>query len=202
MRHQGQFVRDEYRAVSVVDFNQASKNDALSVTNGKYTMSTTKKGKYIRRSKPYNVQLKKMWKMGRESGRLSVQYRMGHTLEDLGMKLRPIDWSKGFPSPKHEPKSSTSSETDEVERVDSHPSSQRIIAVRTSKSSSTSSSTSSDPEDTVVTVDLPSSPERIPVVASAEAEEASSATASVVRVKTEGGDHQQHHPHQHQVCAH
>lgn len=57
-------------------------------------MSTTKKGRYIHRSAPYNVQLKKLWRIGRESGRLSVNYRMGHSLEEMGVQLRPTDWSR------------------------------------------------------------------------------------------------------------
>ena len=57
-------------------------------------MSTTKKGRYIHRSTPYDVQLKKLWRVGPESSRLTVQYRMGHTLQDLGLELKPIDWTR------------------------------------------------------------------------------------------------------------
>lgn len=66
----------------------------MKVTAGKYTMSTTKKGKLIRQIKPYDVQLKKLWRIGRECGKLTVRYRMGHTLKDMGIQLRPIDWTK------------------------------------------------------------------------------------------------------------
>ena len=64
------------------------------MTAGKYTMSTTKKGKLIHQVKPYDVQLKKLWRIGKECGKLTVQYRMGHTLKDMGIELRPTDWTK------------------------------------------------------------------------------------------------------------
>ena len=64
------------------------------MTEGKYTMSTTKKGRYLHRTIPYQVQLKKMWRIGRECGRLLVNYRMGHTLQDMGISLRETDWSR------------------------------------------------------------------------------------------------------------
>lgn len=88
------YVKEEYREVKGVDFHQATKKDAFKVTEGKYTMSTTKKGRYIHRSTPYDVQLKKLWRVGPESSRLTVHYRMGHTLKDMGLELKPIDWSR------------------------------------------------------------------------------------------------------------
>lgn len=57
-------------------------------------MSTTKKGRYIHRAAPYDVQLKKLWRIGPECGRLTLNYRMGHTLEEMGIPLRPTDWSR------------------------------------------------------------------------------------------------------------
>ncbi len=57
-------------------------------------MSTTKKGRYLHRAAPYDVQLKKLWKVGPECGRLPIRYRMGHTLEEMGVTLKPTDWSK------------------------------------------------------------------------------------------------------------
>lgn len=87
-------MKEEYREIKGVEFNQATKKDAYKVTEGKYTMSTTKKGRYIHRSTPYDVQLKKLWRVGPESSRLTVQYRMGHTLKDMGLELKPIDWSR------------------------------------------------------------------------------------------------------------
>lgn len=64
------------------------------MTAGKYTMSTTKKGRYLHRAAPYDVQLKKLWKVGPECGRLTVRYRMGHTLEEMGVTIKQTDWSK------------------------------------------------------------------------------------------------------------
>ena len=80
--------------MSDTKFYQANKKDARIVTAGSYTMSTTKKGKYLNRTRPYEVRLKKMWKMDAEVGRLVLNYRMGHTLEDMGITLKPIDWTK------------------------------------------------------------------------------------------------------------
>lgn len=94
VRCEASYVKDEYRSVKDIQFNQATKKDAFKVTEGKYTMSTTKKGRYIQRSAPYDVQLKKLWRVGRECGRLTVHYRMGHTLEEMGVSLRPTDWSR------------------------------------------------------------------------------------------------------------
>lgn len=94
MRCEANFVKDEYRPTKDTVFNQANKKDAMKVTDGKYTMSTTKKGRYIHRTQPYDVQLKKLWRIGKECGRLAVNYRMGHTLQDMGIHLKPTDWSK------------------------------------------------------------------------------------------------------------
>ena len=94
VRCEASFVREEYRPVRDTSFDQANKKDAFRVTEGKYTMSTTKKGRYIHRAAPYDVQLKKLWKVGPECGRLTLRYRMGHTLEDMGVTLKPTDWSK------------------------------------------------------------------------------------------------------------
>ena len=93
LRHEGNFVKEEYRPISEVSFSQASKANASDVTGGKYTMSTTKKGRFIHRSKPYAVQLKTLWKIGRECGRLSVHYRMPHCLREMGIELKTVNWS-------------------------------------------------------------------------------------------------------------
>lgn len=94
VRCEASYVRQEYRPSHDTAFSQASKRDAHRVTAGKYTMSTTKKGKLIHQVRPYDVQLKKLWRIGQECGRLTVHYRMGHTLEEMGIELRPIDWSR------------------------------------------------------------------------------------------------------------
>ena len=114
VRCEASYVKEEYRPIRDIEFNQANKKDAFKVTAGKYTMSTTKKGRYIHRSAPYDVQLKKLWRLGRECGRLSVNYRMGHSLEEMGIELRPTDWSrvivrKSSSSPPNSPQRSPAS---------------------------------------------------------------------------------------------
>jgi len=94
VRCEASFVGEEYRPVNDTNFNQANKKDAFKVTEGKYTMSTTKKGRYLHRAAPYDKQLKKLWKVGPECGRLTVRYRMGHTLEDMDIALKPTDWTR------------------------------------------------------------------------------------------------------------
>lgn len=94
VRKAGKFVKEEYRPISEVTFTQANKKDAHNVTGGRYTMSTTKKGRYLSRQRPYEVKLKKMWQIDRELGRLESQYRMRNSLEDMGIELKPIDWTK------------------------------------------------------------------------------------------------------------
>jgi hypothetical protein len=94
VRCETSYVKQEYRKTADTVFNQATKKDAYRVTAGKYTMSTTKKGKFIHQTKPYDVQLKKLWRIGRECGRLTVHYRMGHSLEAMGIQLRATDWTK------------------------------------------------------------------------------------------------------------
>ena len=112
VRCEATYLREEYRPVNDINFNQANKKDAFKVTEGKYTMSTTKKGRYLHRAAPYDVQLKKLWRVGPECGRLTVHYRMGHTLEDMGIDIKPTDWSKVVvrrsPSPNSRSSSSSS----------------------------------------------------------------------------------------------
>ena len=72
-------------------------------------MSTTKKGKLIHQVKPYDVQLKKLWRIGQECGRLTVHYRMGHTLESMGLSLIPTDWTRIVGRKSSDERSSTSS---------------------------------------------------------------------------------------------
>ena len=112
VRCEASYIKQEYRKTADTVFNQATKKDAYKVTAGKYTMSTTKKGKLIHQVKPYDVQLKKLWRIGRECGQLSVHYRMGHTLKGMGIELRPTDWTKivSRKSPKERTSSSSSVE--------------------------------------------------------------------------------------------
>lgn len=113
IRKIGRLVKEEYRPIKEVKFNQATKKDAHSVTGGSYTMSTTRKGKYLSRTRPYDVKLKKLWQIDSVAGSLNVNYRMGHSLEDMGVKLEHIDWSqcnRRTLSTASEPSSDTSSE--------------------------------------------------------------------------------------------
>ena len=113
VRKIGRFVKEEYRPIKEVKFSQATKKDAHSVTGGSYTMSTTRKGKYLSRTRPYDVKLKKLWQIDSVAGSLNVNYRMGHSLEEMGVKLEHIDWSqcnRRTLSTASEPSSDTSSE--------------------------------------------------------------------------------------------
>lgn len=83
-------------------------------------MSTTKKGKLIHQVKPYDVQLKKLWRIGRECGRLAVHYRMGHTLQGMGLTLVPTDWTKVVSRDSNKDRSSSSSSADLQESLSSH----------------------------------------------------------------------------------
>lgn len=123
IRKAGKFVRDEYRPTQEITFTQANKKDAGDVTGGKYTMSTTKKGRYLSRQRPYEVKLKKMWQIDREMSRLEVQYRMGYTLQEMGIELRPTDWSRVLQrhAEAHRRSSSTGSSTSSTEEEDQEP---------------------------------------------------------------------------------
>lgn len=117
VRKIGKFVRDEYRPTNEVNFTQANKKDAGDVTGGRYTMSTTKKGRYLNRQRPYEVKLKKMWQIDRELSRLVVHYHMGYTLEEMGIKIKSIDWTRVLQrrSESHQRSSSIASSTASTE---------------------------------------------------------------------------------------
>ena len=78
-------MRSEFRDTHIGDteFEQANKKDARDVTEGQHTMSTTKKGKVIRPARPHPLRQEKrnLYKTGAQLGRLSVEYRMAHTLQ-------------------------------------------------------------------------------------------------------------------------
>lgn len=76
-------------------------------------MSTTKKGRYLNRQRPYEVKLKKMWQVDRELGRLVVHYHMGYTLQDMGIELKSVDWSRALQRHSSSSSSTTSVEEDE-----------------------------------------------------------------------------------------
>ena len=151
-------MKEEYRPIKDISFNQANKKDAYKVTAGKYTMSTTKKGRYIHRSAPYDVQLKKLWRIGRESGRLGVNYRMGHTLEKMDIEMRPTDWnrvivrkSSSSPpnSPPSSPTSSPSSPPGSPSSPPSSPSQGSVTADQTAAQNQFVSSRSSSPDSPI-----------------------------------------------------
>lgn len=96
-RNVATFIREKYGDSHGITFNQANKKDAVAVTQGKHTMSTTKQGKVIRGlTAPGN---RTEWSMGAELGRLSVQYHMGHTLTGMGIDVRTIAWRTAEPPP-------------------------------------------------------------------------------------------------------
>ena len=73
------YLRTGVRDSSGVVFDQANKKDASDITGGQYTMSTTKKGKVVESLKQQEEC--EYWQHGDELGRLTVEYRMAHTLQ-------------------------------------------------------------------------------------------------------------------------
>jgi len=71
-------------------FDQASKKDCSVVTEGKHTMSTTKVGKVVRQKVEKCRKVNKWRKFGVRST-AELHYRMGHSLEDMGFVLQPIN---------------------------------------------------------------------------------------------------------------
>ena len=70
------------------DFNQANKKDAVRKTGGSYTLSTTKKGRIISPTNPAGYITR--WITGDFIGELSIQYRMGYTLQEMGIQLQSL----------------------------------------------------------------------------------------------------------------
>ena len=70
------------------DFNQANKKDAVRKTGGSYTLSTTKKGRIISPTDPAGYITR--WITGDFIGELSIQYRMGYTLQEMGIHLQSL----------------------------------------------------------------------------------------------------------------
>ena len=122
VRHATSFSHCEFRAVSSKSreckFKQATKKDVSNVIKSSntqntadedklYTMATTRRGKYIRDSKPYDrpehakrkktdesphMQKKQIWYKGEELGRLVVEYHMTNTLWDWNIDPKRPDW--------------------------------------------------------------------------------------------------------------
>lgn len=86
-----------------IDFTSANKKDVLDVTNKKYCMATTRKGRLLREGKPYDHSCKNekkedvkphqrsIWHVGDEVKKIRVEYHMTQTLLDWGIEpVRPI----------------------------------------------------------------------------------------------------------------
>ncbi|XP_071087414.1 high mobility group nucleosome-binding domain-containing protein 5-like [Haliotis cracherodii] len=70
-----------------VEYSQANKKDSSNVTQGKYMMATTKMGRSLRTTQKSLVE---DWTLFNVRSKLSVKYVMGHSLVDMGFKLKPI----------------------------------------------------------------------------------------------------------------
>ncbi len=80
-------------------FSQANKKDVLDITKKEYTMSTTRAGKLLKDSKPYDrpedkkskPKQRAMWNIGDEVKKIHVEYHMTQTLYDWGIEpVRPM----------------------------------------------------------------------------------------------------------------
>lgn len=69
-----------YRGLIVDDYSQANKKDSRDITQGEFTMPTTKEGRIVK-DRDARYQTVHYYDYGPEQGRLSVLYRMGHTLQ-------------------------------------------------------------------------------------------------------------------------
>ena len=120
VRYTASFSHCEFRPASApeCEFKQANKEDVSSViksssmqsTDGEqelHTMATTRRGRYIRDSKPYDrpehakrkkadespgMVKKQIWDKGEEVGRLVVEYHMINTLWDWNIQPKRPDW--------------------------------------------------------------------------------------------------------------
>ncbi|XP_046561907.1 dentin sialophosphoprotein-like, partial [Haliotis rubra] len=70
-----------------MEYSQANKKDSSNVTQGQYMMATTKMGKSLRTTQKSLVE---DWTLFNVRSKLSVKYVMGHSLIDMGFKLKPI----------------------------------------------------------------------------------------------------------------
>lgn len=82
VRKRTTYLGEVFDQLKVNEFKQANKKDAFGVTQGKHTMSTTKKGNFIKQDEgSFGMKVRAQYSIGRELGRLSVFYHMGHTLQ-------------------------------------------------------------------------------------------------------------------------
>lgn len=85
VRKHATYVGEVFDRLRINEFEQANKKDAFGVTQGRHTMSTTKKGNLIKMEQgSFGMRARAQYNVGRELGRLSVFYHMGHTLEVHG----------------------------------------------------------------------------------------------------------------------
>ena len=76
------YLGEVFDQLRVNEFKQANKKDTFGVTQGKHTMSTTKKGNFIKKEEgSFGMKVRAQYSIGRELGRLTVFYHMGHTLQ-------------------------------------------------------------------------------------------------------------------------
>ena len=82
VRKHATYLGEVFDQLRVNEFKQANKKDAFGVTQGKHTMSTTKKGNFVTKEEgSFGMKVRHQYSIGRELGRLSVFYHMGHTLQ-------------------------------------------------------------------------------------------------------------------------
>ena len=70
---------------------QLNKKDAAGITKGRYTLATTKEGRLVERYQPGYTSI---WDIGRKVKKQTKEYHMAHTLQDMGIQLRQMDWSQ------------------------------------------------------------------------------------------------------------
>lgn len=98
VRKSATYVGEVYNHLMVERFEQANKKDAFGVTQGRHTMSTTKKGNFVKKHDSYGKRAQ--YNVGLELAKLSVSYHMGHTLQvcmwvcSLMPKLEGRGWGK------------------------------------------------------------------------------------------------------------
>ncbi|XP_064639453.1 uncharacterized protein LOC135494999 [Lineus longissimus] len=70
-----------------LNYDQANKKDCVRVTQGQFTMSTTKVGNVLYRKYPHRVV--HVWRRLDFLSKVTIHYRMGHSLQEMGFRLKP-----------------------------------------------------------------------------------------------------------------
>lgn len=73
---------------NTLEFVQANKKDSANVTRGQYMMTTSKAGRAVCERRTFRCV--DHWRRKSLKSRLSVFYRMGHELVEMGFALRPF----------------------------------------------------------------------------------------------------------------